>query len=234
MKRKKKLSTKRKIQIIVIADFAIVFTSILLVLMLTSKNSSVSATNVEKAATSISIPTDETQVMSEIEKLSSGENLIAKYALPVDFNLDLMFAGMDFLDSMDFTAEGAAGIIANAYVDSKFYPDADSGKSYGIFQWDYDNRWYVISKYLKEHNSHYDRLEPIDATKIKDIFLSQLSATLFSEDGKYYSDVIYHCKYSDSASEAADYWMIHYKFSNYKEKERRDIAEKICKLYLSL
>lgn len=158
---------------------------------------------------------------------------------PSDYDAPVAIAGMLYLvNNEGFTVEGAAGLIGNAYTESRFYPGADNGSHFGIFQWDYFDRWPKTSEYLESIGcpltSRYDSYSNIDYETQKQIFVCHLEAALHSSDAPYYSSTIEYCRGASEASNSADRWRAYYEVCDAGISERITVAEVTADLYYSL
>ena len=156
-----------------------------------------------------------------------------------DYDPILAMYGMRYLVLEEgFTIEGAAGLIGNVYSESKFYLDADNGSHFGIFQWDYYDRWPRISAYLEENGvSHYSRHQDYSGLSLEaqcELFVWQLRASLHSSDAGYYSNTIENCKTDTSASSSADRWRANYEVCSGAKQQRMEYAEYTASLYHEL
>lgn len=166
-------------------------------------------------------------------------NTATSLGAPSDYNAPVAMAGMQYLVEQEgFTVEGAAGLIGNAYTESRFDPGADNGSHFGVFQWDYWDRWPKISEYLENigcsRTSRYDSYSGLDLNTQEAIFVCHLEAALHSSDASYYSNTIEYCKSASSASNSADRWRANYEVCDCGSYERMNIAEVSATLYYTL
>jgi len=165
--------------------------------------------------------------------------MAANLGAPGDYNAPVAMAGMLYLvNNEGFSVSGAAGLIGNAYSESRFNPGADNGSHFGVFQWDYYDRWPKISEYLESigcsHTSRYDSYSGIDIETQKTIFVCHLEASLHSSDASYYQNTIEFCKTTSSASDSADRWRANYEVCGAAVSERMTVAEVTANLYFAL
>ncbi len=165
-----------------------------------------------------------------------SEDVASDMGLPSDYDPILAMYGMNYLVNEEgFTVEGAAGLIGNVYSECKFVLDADNGSHFGIFQWDYYDRWPRISAYLEENGvSLYSRHQDYSGlTKEEEceLFVWQLRAALHSTDAPYYSNTIENCKVDSSASSSADRWRRYYEVCDGAKAQRMEYAEYTATLF---
>ena len=174
------------------------------------------------------------------ENIFVGSQEIAdQMGLPIDYDPILAMYGMRYLvEEEGFSVEGAAGLMGNVYSECKFVLDADNGSHFGIFQWDYYDRWPRISAYLEENGvSHYSRHQDYSALSKEEeceLFVWQLRAALHSSDAQYYSNTIANCKVDTSASSSADRWRANYEVCGGAKQQRMEYAEYTATLYHTL
>ena len=186
------------------------------------------------------------QAAKEAEANQLHENIFvvstevaSQMGLPSDYDPILAMYGMNYLVSEEgFTVEGAAGLIGNVYSECKFVLDADNGSHFGVFQWDYYDRWPRISAYLEEHGvSHYSRHQDYSGlTKEQEceLFVWQLRAALHSSDAGYYTNTIENCKVDSDASSSADRWRRNYEVCDGATAQRMEYAEYTATLYYTI
>jgi len=168
-----------------------------------------------------------------------SQELADQMGLPSDYDPILAMYGMKYLVQEEgFSVEGAAGLIGNVYSECRFDLDADNGSHFGIFQWDYWDRWPRISGYLEENGvSHYSRHQDYSfGSKEEECenFVWQLRAALHSSDAQYYSDTISRCKSDSDASSSADRWRAYYEVCGGAQYERMEYAEYTATLYYTI
>lgn len=183
-----------------------------------------------------------TAVEQRESKIVKAKEMAKSMGLPNDYDAELAMVGMCMLVEEGFNPEGAAGLMGNVYCESRFFVGADNGSHFGIFQWDYNDRWVKISKYLEDNQcilySRYDDYSSYEACGSNlgrvEIFKAQLMASLHSEDAKFYTNTISGCKNATSASESADLWRRNYEVCGAAVSERMMMAEETLKLYYAL
>ena len=168
-----------------------------------------------------------------------SQEIADQMGLLPDYDPILAMYGMRYLTLEEgFTIEGAAGLIGNVYSECKFVLDADNGSHFGIFQWDYSDRWPRISEYLEENGvSHYSRFQDFSGLSLEEeceLFVWQLRAALHSSDAGYYSNTIENCRIDTSASSSADRWRANYEVCSGAKEQRMEYAEYTATLYHEL
>lgn len=180
------------------------------------------------------------EIEDEPADLSWTNDEISRIAADMGYYSDLApiaMAGMRLLvDEYGFTREGAAGLMGNAFAECTYFVGADNGSHFGIFQWDYNDRWPRISKYLEEtgciRTSRYDNYYDLSSDQQIDVFLCQLRASLESSDAQYYTSTIEYCRTASDPSSAADNWRVYYEgCGDQATQSRRDAAVRALDLY---
>lgn len=144
--------------------------------------------------------------------------------LPGDYDISRAMKGMDYLVIVeDFSIPGAAGLIGNAYAESRLLINAGKGFYKGLFQWDGKCRWPKVKKYLESHNVIFDNQE--------ELYLWELVAAVHSEDAENYQEVIDFCKQSGSARESADKWCKKFEGTKQALSTRKRVAELTADAY---
>lgn len=154
------------------------------------------------------------------------ESLVSDYDIPLDYDIDLAFQGMDYLVNVQgFSEAGAAGVMGNLYAECRFDSSCIDGYHKGLAQWDADCRWPMIARWLDENG--YDRTS----------FEGQMNAIFYSDDAKEFTsgnpyNTFAKMRQVDDPREAALIWLYEYERApGQAEGERQDIAELTYKLY---
>lgn len=168
-----------------------------------------------------------------------SQEIADEMGLPLDYDPILAMYGMRYLVNEEgFTIEGAAGLMGNVYSECKFILDADNGSHFGIFQWDYYDRWPRISAYLEENGvslySRYQDYSGLTKEEECELFVWQLKAALHSSDAEYYPQTIENCRTDTSASSSADRWRANYEVCSGAKEQRMAYAEYTAILYHEL
>lgn len=167
-----------------------------------------------------------TKPLSREEKL---ESVITLFDIPLDYNVNLAFKGMDYLiDVQNFTPQGAAGVMGNFYAECRFDSSLIDGYYKGLAQWDADVRWPMISEWL--YNNGYDLAS----------FSGQLEAIFYSNDANEFTSGIPYRTF-DKMREAIDpedaamVWLYEYERApGQAESLRKDTAKLTYDLYMSV
>lgn len=165
------------------------------------------------------------QPMSREEKI---ENAVNSYDVPLDYDVDLAFEGMDYLiEEQNFTIAGASGAMGNFYAECRFDSSLIDGYHKGLAQWDADCRWPMISEWLSANGysqTSYDG-------QLKAIFYSS-DANEFTS-GNPYRTFDKMREVSDPA-DAAMTWLYEYERApGQAEQLRKDVAQITYDLYLA-
>ena len=168
---------------------------------------------------------------------------ISRIAADMGYYSDLApiaIAGMKVLiNEYGYTREGAAGLIGNAYAEATYFVGADNGSHFGIFQWDYSDRWPKIASFLEEvgciRTSRHDSYSNLSLEEQIDVFEWQLRASQDSADAQNYQETISYCRSASDAQESANRWRIYYEGCGEQAAQaRRDAAVRALNLYNAL
>jgi len=196
-------------------------------------------------AVSTAVVADE-EASDEVTESSDSDwtnDEISRIAADMGYYSDLApiaIAGMKVLvNEYGYTREGAAGLIGNTYAEATYFVGADNGAHFGIFQWDYDDRWPKIASYLEEvgciRTSRHDDYSSLSLEEQIDVFRWQLRASQDSTDAQNYQETISFCRSTYDAQESANQWRIYYEgCGDQAAQARRDAAVRVLNLYNAL
>ena len=172
--------------------------------------------------TAVYVETAET-VPTREEKL---EQILSEYDIPLDYDVELAFRGMDYLIlEQGFSIAGASGVIGNFYAECRFDSSLIGGSHKGLAQWDSTVRWPMIAEWLNANG--YEQTS----------FTGQLNAIFYSEDANEFNSgnpyrTFEKMREAEDPRAAALIWLYEYERApGQAEGLRQDIAELTYKLY---
>ena len=201
---------------------------------------------VEPETADVSNPVSAAVVIDEVTESSDSDwtnDEISRIAADMGYYSDIApiaIAGMKVLiNEYGYTREGAAGLMGNAYAEATYFVGADNGAHFGIFQWDYSDRWPKIASYLEEvgciRTSRHDSYSDLSLEEQISVFQWQLRASQDSADAQNYQETISYCRSASDAQESANRWRIHYEGCGEQAAQaRRDAAIRVLNLYNAL
>ena len=201
---------------------------------------------VEPETADVSNPVSAAVVIDEVTESSDSDwtnDEISRIAADMGYYSDIApiaIAGMKVLvNEYGYTREGAAGLMGNAYAEATYFVGADNGAHFGIFQWDYSDRWPKIASYLEEvgciRTSRHDSYSDLSLEEQISVFQWQLRASQDSADAQNYQETISYCRSASDAQESANRWRIYYEGCGEQAAQaRRDAAIRVLNLYNAL
>lgn len=187
----------------------------------------------EEASDEVTESSDSDWTNDEISRIAADMGYYSDIA-------PIAIAGMKVLvNEYGYTREGAAGLMGNAYAEATYFVGADNGAHFGIFQWDYSDRWPKIASYLEEvgciRTSRHDSYSNLSLEEQISIFQWQLRASQDSTDAQNYQETICFCRSASDAQESANRWRIYYEGCGEQAAQaRRDAAIRVLNLYNAL